>query len=180
MKTASSHNEPLTGRVGLPWTERVPMLSINPHAGTPEDIARLSAELMEAYSSLSRAQERLEEVKDEVICLTEKNSLLESKLTDSIGRENFWFDIVNERFPDEVQAILKSHRLATEDTKPEQTPPNDDPVKPASYELLEAAMRLIAEPWRQSDYTPQQLARHVLRIEPLPERPATEDKPEKE
>jgi len=34
-------------------------------------------------------------------------------------------------------------------------------------ELLEAALRLIAEPERQSNYTPQQLARHTLRIEAL-------------
>ena len=33
--------------------------------------------------------------------------------------------------------------------------------------LLEAALKLIAFPELQSDYTPQQLARHALRIEPL-------------
>ena len=33
--------------------------------------------------------------------------------------------------------------------------------------LLEATLKLIAYPERQDDYTPQQLARHALRIEPL-------------
>lgn len=34
--------------------------------------------------------------------------------------------------------------------------------------LLEATLNLIANPELQNDYTPQQLARHALRIEPLP------------
>jgi len=37
----------------LPWSERVVMLSLNPGAATPADVARLTAELMEAKKALS-------------------------------------------------------------------------------------------------------------------------------
>lgn len=36
----------------LPWSERVPMLSINPHAASVDDISRLASELMEVRHSL--------------------------------------------------------------------------------------------------------------------------------
>ena len=35
-----------TPKIELPWSERVPMLSINPHAASIADIARLATELM--------------------------------------------------------------------------------------------------------------------------------------
>lgn len=38
---------------GLPWTERLPMLSINPDAATRHDVARMVAELMECRKCLS-------------------------------------------------------------------------------------------------------------------------------
>ena len=41
----------------LPWSERIPMLSINPDAATKEDIAKLAAELMEARHELLRLSE---------------------------------------------------------------------------------------------------------------------------
>jgi len=34
----------------LPWVERVAMLSINPHAATIKDIARMAAELCHFYT----------------------------------------------------------------------------------------------------------------------------------
>ena len=37
--------------------------------------------------------------------------------------------------------------------------------------LFEATLKLIAFPEMQNDYTPQQLAKHALRIEPLPPPP---------
>ena len=43
----------------LPWSERVPMLSINPEAASREDVARLAADLMASKARLREAEEAL-------------------------------------------------------------------------------------------------------------------------
>lgn len=48
--------------MNLPWTEKVPMLSINPESATPEDVARLAAELMECRHALGHADTMLRAV----------------------------------------------------------------------------------------------------------------------
>lgn len=42
-----------TERVALPWSERVPMLSINPAAAGTNDVVRLASELMEANARIA-------------------------------------------------------------------------------------------------------------------------------
>ena len=46
----------------LPWCERVPMLSINPHAATIDDIARLASELIDTKHALWEILEATENV----------------------------------------------------------------------------------------------------------------------
>ena len=41
--------------IKLPWSERVPMLSINPDAASRDEVAKLAAELMEARAFLEVA-----------------------------------------------------------------------------------------------------------------------------
>jgi len=43
----------------LPWEERVPMLSINPAAGTEPDVERLATELIEANARIAELEREL-------------------------------------------------------------------------------------------------------------------------
>jgi capsule polysaccharide export protein KpsE/RkpR len=42
--------------MSLPWSERIPMLSIHPDAATRDEVARLAAELMDARAALAQAR----------------------------------------------------------------------------------------------------------------------------
>jgi len=36
----------------MPWSERVPMLAVHPHAGTPSDVARLAESRMATWAAV--------------------------------------------------------------------------------------------------------------------------------
>lgn len=48
--------------MSLPWSERVVMLSINPDAATRDDVAKLSADLMDRCARIAELERGLAEV----------------------------------------------------------------------------------------------------------------------
>jgi hypothetical protein len=69
--------------MALPWEERVVMLSINPHAASIEDIARLAADLMDAKATIDALTAERDALVARVLELEQHIVLLENGLANA-------------------------------------------------------------------------------------------------
>lgn len=66
----------------LPWSSRVPMLSINPDAATADDVARLANERMDVWRTVARV------VKEKTNCTAERANEIAKAVCEEIVKNS--------------------------------------------------------------------------------------------